>query len=1782
MLDSSQLRRVLWLLYFLLPGLIPQVAFAEVTSDSIARFTSVPINSTGTNVTPLVMLNISRDHQLSTKAYNDYADLDGNGLPETTYTDSVDYYGYFDSKKCYTYATQPDSRFVPAALATGQYTHHCSGQWSGNFLNWATMTRIDLIRKILYGGMRTIETGVRTVLERQYLPTDAHSFAKYYNGPDIAKLTPFSGIASTPPVALSNTSYEIPAGEKIVTFTTSLSASLGDQIKIFQTGFESSRWMIGVVFKVEKGNITVHVPKGSAAGSGTISKKWTLLNLSRTGITICNLTKGDNTENSANRFSETNTNLPMIRVAKGNFALWTANERWQAAWSSERSNTQAGFMEGGGSNGNQAYRSGLYASAENPSQSLHGLGNSGGAQGEYVARVEACVGTLLGQEQCKRYGGSYKPIGLLQMYGDADQLHFGLMTGSYAKNFSGGVLRKNVATFTDEVRSSDGTFVSGVHGIVENLNKLRITGYDYRDGSYLGGDDCGYQQTGLSSSGGESSGGRVEEKGRCSSWGNPMAELYLESLRYLAGKEANPDFLVATEPPSKEAVLGLTVARWFAPLTAANYCAPLNVLHCNAGVSSYDNDQLTGIADLLPPASGSTATTLTDAVGELEGISAGSWFVGGNGKVTDGLCTAKTTGSGFGAFIGLCPEAPDQQGSYLMSGIAHYAHTQRIRADLAVPAARDATHDLKVNTYGVTLTTNAPKVEIQVGGKKVTLLPAYRLDLSSTGAGPFGSGALVDFKIIEQTPTYGKLYVNWEDSAMGGDYDQDLWGVLEYRVHGNAITITTDAVAASTGKGQGFGYVISGTDKDGVHFHSGIADFDFIDPTGTIGCSNCTTADGPTSATYTATGTTAGVLEDPLWYAAKYGGFIDNNGNGRPDLPAEWDQVNNRHGGAGADGIPDTFFVATHPLQLENTFRQALLTTLQRASSGYAAAVVSKNVSGDGVLYQAYYEPRRGDGLGNEVTWIGTVQALWLDSFGHLREDNGNGRLDGYQADRVVQLFYDERLNKTRVRRFDSLRDYTFTPASLQGQALDADVGKGVLNNPEILAGASVIELEEIGTLWNARKQLSRIVQPESQRPFTAPAESGRFIKTWIDGNADGTFNGVVDAGEWVDFTSTSLLPGKFGYFNLATKPAAANLIDYIRGKEIDGYRRRMVDYDGDKIAEVQRLGDIVNSTPAVVGAPREGFHILYQDASYAAFKRQYAQRRQMVYVGGNDGMLHAFNGGFYDGTGQAFFEYGKKHDGMTPATPHVLGSEIWAYVPMNLLPHLQWLAMPQYTHVAYVDGKPLVFDAKLFDATHPDHPGGWGTVLVVGMRFGGGALTIDTAGDGLSSSNATPGDNRVFSSAYIIMDITNPEVEPRLLAEIQVPDGSFSTSYPAVLTVKDSDPAGDANKWFLTFGSGPSNPDGVITAASTTSAKLYVFDLGEIVHPGANAGGTPARIGGATCTRQSVGPGGRMRILACDTGVDASFVGDPVAVDRDLDYKAEGVYFGIVGDSRANRGQVMRLGTNEKPNQASWTGPISLVQTSQPVAAGIMPGVDDTGQPWLFFGTGRLFSAMDQKSTEMQTLYGIKEPAEGSVVAKNSLIDVSAAQVEINGSLHGVTGATGMPITTVDALEEEISSSAQAGWMLHLPPIQGAQSVAPATRVLDFTPLKGGVLFASTYQPGIDPCMGEGFSRLYGLFYKTGTPYYNPAIFGTRTIRTPTLSSVTIAQSYIELGSGLAAMPSLQSGVSIGPEAVNVIVPKSTGGVVSAEAQTLFGIRSRLHSWREVREGGQVSQIPR
>jgi type IV pilus assembly protein PilY1 len=1785
---------------------VEAAAISSSTQRANAYAIDPPLGIAG--AAPLVMLNLSRDHQLFYKAYNDFTDLDGDGVIDTTYKNSFRYAGYFDSTKCYTYKS--DGYFAPTAMMGSD--GYCDGTtWSGNFMNWASMSRMDEVRKILYGGLRSTDTQNQTILERAYLPTDAHSFAKFYAGNDISKLTPYN-VSSTAPSAtgtqknLYNDTSSV--GENSNTYTllrlknvaAALGTQVGDQFQIVASGGGASttapptlqapvRYLNTGSYGQAGNNdrVELRLQNGMFKNMNCSSVSdclnqfnnyptWTITNLTRRGITMCNTT----VRGGSDALSQKNTAPPLIRGVAGDYALWGSNESLQCLWSQEKSNSQGSFVDGFLSNGNRTAYSGLGSAAENPS-SANGITMN--------ARVQVCVSGLIGGENCKQYPDSsvasnpYKPIGLLQKYGETGNIKFGLVTPTFDHNASGGVVRAALPSpgvndgdfISNEIDASTGIF-TGNAGIIKNINALRIYGYNYgASDNYGSTNGCTYQQTGITT--GKASGTLVAE-GSCSSWGNPMAESYIETLRYLAGKAPNSAFASGNE----DATLGMTVvSTWNDPISEANFCAGLNVINFNASSLSYDTDAVGGFADL---GTGKTAAQWTDLVATGEGINGKTWFVGNPSAGYTGadadLCSAKTVSS-LSTVQGICPEVPALKGGYLMAGAAYGAHVNRIRnlgsknGSPIVPD--DDKTSLKVSTYGVQLATNTPQIRVAVPGKAgqyVTIIPAYRLTLASG----VGGGALVDFKILSQstdgTTARGSFYADWEDSFAGGDYDQDMWGVISYEITGTTVKITTDAVSASTNNGQGFGYIINGTTKDGPHFHSGIYGFSYTDSTspdiynaagtrinGTSpintsgGCSGCNVSDGATTAQYQVGTTNAGTLSDPLLYAAKWGGFrADTTKPDGTDTPTnDLNPADNTKWDSSGSGLPDNYFLVTDPGKLEASLDTLFRKILAKISSGTAAATIAASANGVGVTYQAFYEAERTDSSGNRATWTGSLSSLWTDQAGHLREDaNHNNQLDDYATDPVVEFVYQSGGQRTVVNRY-------FTSNS----------DPKVYTKP---ATGTTVELENMDNLWNARKTLwDPALNTATQRPYGTLFSNagGRYIFTWVDAND----NGVVDAGEVVPFIwdQTGINSTNYRYLNTDQPSEAQNIVKWIRGTEVAGMRNRTVDFGTTSALQgrVLRLGDIVNSSPLAVSAPAEAYDLLYNDNTYAAFRNQYRDRRQVVYVGANDGMLHAFNAGFYNASCQRFTTQ-PTNATCTASTPNAtgtvvgtaaaqpLGAELWAYVPKNVLPHLRWLTDPSYAHTYYVDGAPIAFDAKVFtdDATHP---GGWGSILVVPFRLGGGTITVnvDTSGDSRNVKNVTS------ESAYVLMDVTNPEVAPTVLGEVTLP-GTFTTSTPAVVMVRNA-ATGSPSKFFLAFGSGPTDSRKV---ASNQNLRVMIYDAASFTS------GTVKPVPVRTFDFGAAGS-------ANATKGKTSFAGDLIASDFDLDGKAEALYFGSVfgdGSSSTFGGHFWRIAIGENSDPAQWasnatTGLMLDLSTSSspngmPVTIRPTLGRNKRGAPMVYFGTGRLYTTSDKATSDPQRIYGLidttllasSDTQYSTTIQQSKLIDVTNITVKTNGDVLNLPASLSS-VSQYDSLLAAFNAAGVQGWYRNLT----TNNNNPSERVVSSQSLLGGLLLTAAYTPGTSICTGLGSSVLYGQNYSTGTAD-SSAFFGA--------DSTGAIYTSTDLGSGLPASPSLHVGDSSasagGNKTVTACTQTSTGAIICKDVATLKPVTSGEASWRE------------
>ncbi|MGH8446321.1 MAG: pilus assembly protein [Solimonas sp.] len=884
----------------------------------------------------------------------------------------------------------------------------------------------------------------------------------------------------------------------------------------------------------------------------------------------------------------------------------------------------------------------------------------------------------------------------------------------------------------------------------------------------------------------------------------------------------------------------------------------------------------------------------------------------------------------------------------------------------------------------------------------------------------------------------------------------------------------------------------------------------------------------------------AGTLQNPLFYAAKYGGFTYSANATGPLLPsapsasshADWDQLNNDTGLKASDGLPDNYFRVRNPAQLSKQLSSVFQSILRRVGSGTAAAVVANAREGEGAIYQALYEPSHLDNQGREVRWIGTLHALFVDEKGYLREDgDGNGALGDYTQDPAVELFFDSADRITKFKRYSG--DPSLTSTSL-----------------------TYHELPELRPIWNARDRLAAIdsTSIDTQRVYSDSAASGRYIITALDTDLDG----VLTNADVVPFVSASFGAGVYGILNEKSQADAGNLVSYVRGKPNSSLRSRELDYANTGDVRTMRLGDIVNSTPTVVGVPSESFDLLYNDQSYDKFRKQYQTRRNVVYVGANDGMIHAFNAGFYNATTKTFQTGALKGS----ATEHPLGTELWAYVPYNLLPHLPWLADPDYNHVWYVDGAPRVFDARIF-ANSDEHPGGWGTLMVVGMRLGGASIDLArNNGPSDAFTSFLPVSQTVLTTrpAYVVLDITDPESPPQLVAEVTSPSLGYTTGFPTVAAFSSRNALdGDSptsDHWYLAFGSGPGGNETIASPgaiSSTVSGKLFMFDLK-----------TKAFVDGYA--PKDLG-----------TLAPTSFVGDPVSVDWDLDFKADALYFGTVGGTAAApNGKLFeidfRKNGDESAAPADWTGPYVLVNPQRPIVSTPSVTFDEQNNRWVFAGTGRFMSQADKSSQPAQAIFGVIDYKTGAPSGNAAqydyanFTDVTSAAVEPDGTLHGVTG-----YTSEGALIAGIVDAARAdrGWKLGL---STTTDPVVAERSVTQTSLLGDILFASTFIPSNDQCGGEGTSNLYGLYYKTGAAKAGLPVFGTETGGT-TGNTYTEVTRDVAIGAGLSASPSLHLGGARDQRGLTIFTQTSTGAIQREEGLVGKGAQNGEIDWREVHQ---------
>jgi type IV pilus assembly protein PilY1 len=795
-----------------------------------------------------------------------------------------------------------------------------------------------------------------------------------------------------------------------------------------------------------------------------------------------------------------------------------------------------------------------------------------------------------------------------------------------------------------------------------------------------------------------------------------------------------------------------------------------------------------------------------------------------------------------------------------------------------------------------------------------------------------------------------------------------------------------------------------------------------------------------------------------------------------------------------------TLFNPKDPEELQAMLKRAFLQISSDVASGSSASVLSSSTTGEGAVYHAQYYPKKRENL-EYRSWLGVMQSLFIDSYGNLREDSDNDdTLDS--SDSILKMKYTIE-DGTRIAKCsdttgdgkgDSCTDYLFT-------------------------------YEDINPVWSGGKLLWERDLPANPRD----------IFTTVDGHSKEQF---------VAANFAALKP----YLREEDDDIAATVIDWIRGKDpippadIDashpnGYRKRDItgtDSNGVVQTYIWKLGDIVHSAPTLVGRPMENYDLLYGDMSYSKFWLAHKNRLQVAYIGANDGMLHAFNAGCFDAPGKRFYSDVNGSGACFDGT-HTLGEELWAFIPRGLLPHLQWLTDPAYTHVYYVDAKPKVSDVKIFDADATNVEG-WGSILIGSLRLGGKDIvwTHDT-----TKYSASP--------EYFALDVTDP-LNPRLLWTFSNPDLGLSMSYPSVVKIGTS--------WYAIFGSGATDFDEESNFTSYQNGNIFVLKI---------SGGNDGVINLWT---------ENTNFWKLPTGGINTYLADPITIDVDMNFDVDVMYIGE-NDPQNDNAFLHRLttlkGTQNDPSlwQLSTLANISTIggakDAARRITAAPAAAMDNNANLWVYFGTGQFLGLDDRNTDDTGAFYGIKDGGwkGDNPIAFTNLLDISKAEVKTDGTVSGVIGACGGAISKWSNL---LSGSSNCdGWAMYFGERgTGGESTDYTGTALKYKGEKmftkpfilGGLVTWTTFIPGTDECTKDGESNVYAVYFETGTAY-KQYVFSDQ---------VTDPVGRVKnIGPGMA---STVSGQETKDGKTKGIIKQSNGTIIEIENVAPVSRKSKIMGW--------------
>lgn len=557
----------------------------------------------------------------------------------------------------------------------------------------------------------------------------------------------------------------------------------------------------------------------------------------------------------------------------------------------------------------------------------------------------------------------------------------------------------------------------------------------------------------------------------------------------------------------------------------------------------------------------------------------------------------------------------------------------------------------------------------------------------------------------------------------------------------------------------------------------------------------------------------------------------------------------------------------------------------------------------------------------------------------------------------------------------------------------------------------------------------------------------------------------LISANKWdTDRFIVTAVPGAsplgkpFRFINLSTAQKAAlgpvapanereDVLKFLRGDSTFHEKTAAgIDKPGGKYRTRKSfLGDIVDSEAIFVGAPSADY-IDALNPGYLAYKSSKATRKKMVYVGANDGMLHAFDGSVAaSGTG---------------------GKEVFAFVPNAMyqgpsLPTatpsvdgIAALAKPSYNHRYYVnatgDARDVDFNKTVGESgASPD----WRTIYVSGLGKGG--------------------------RSYFALDVTDPDAfttEANVASKVmwEFSDLDMGYTYGMPITVKTRKWG-----WVVILTSGYNNIHNSTLPANRGKGYLYILNAktGVLIQKISNNVGSAADPSG----------------FAHITGYTPSFAG----------YVTDEVYG---GDLLGNVWRFdLKSATADIPAPLLFAKVVDDNDIPQPVTT--RPFIEYNANDfkrYVFVGTGKLLDNSDTINPQAQHFYAIRDGLREQRFEASPVNAITGVALPLGATFPITKSQLAVLNKTADGLTANEVNAKPMGWRYELKgvanlTISGAAKIGRERVNLPYSAGNGVISWVGNV-PELNVCNPDGFSYLYATSYGTGRSKFRQ-ISGTGTI---------------------------------------------------------------------------------